>query len=227
MNRLRRIAIVGAESTGKSWLAQELAAALQARGERAHWVPETLRAWCDREGRTPLAHEQLPIAQHQAAAVMAITEGTVIADTTPLVTAIYSHHFFADESLYPMALEHQRQYQLTLVTGLDIAWQAHWMRDHPAARAQVDSRMRQALEKADIGYRVVYGQGLARLNNALLALGLAAEDETVWQQRQRAQYALNDGRTPWSCEKCSDPECEHRLFSGLISRASGGPSVQG
>ena len=24
----------------------------------------------------------------------------------------------------------------------------------------------------------------------------------------------------WDCEKCSDPECEHRLFSALASRGS-------
>lgn len=226
MSRLLRIAIVGAESTGKSWLARELTAALQARGQAAHWVPETLRTWCEREGRTPLPHEQAPIAQAQAAAVMSITEGTVIADTTPLVTAVYSHQLFADESLYPMALEHQRHYQQTLVTGLDIAWEAQWLRDHPSARAHIDTRVRQALETAGIGYRVVYGQGLDRLNNALLALGLATEDAALWQQRQSAQFALNEGRTPWNCEKCSDPDCEHRLFSGLIARA-GGPSMQG
>ena len=227
MSSLQRIAIVGAESTGKSWLARELCATLQARGERACWVPEVLRTWCEEKGRTPLPHEQLPIANAQAEAVMAIAEGTVISDTTPLMTAIYSHHLFADESLYPMALEHHRQYQLTLVTGLDIAWEAQWLRDHPGVRGPIDTRVRQALEKAGIGYRVVYGQGLARLNNALLALGLAAEDEAVWRQRQSAQFALNEGRTPWNCEKCSDPECEHRLFTGLIARAGGGPSVQG
>jgi nicotinamide riboside kinase len=226
MSPLLRVAIVGAESTGKSWLARELTATLQARGERAQWVPETLRTWCEREGRTPLPHEQWPIAQAQAEAVMAIAEGTVIADTTPLVTAVYSHQLFADESLYPMALEHQRQYQMTLVTGLDIAWEAQWLRDHPAARGHIDTRVRQALERAGIGYRVVYGQGLDRLNNALLALGLATEDAALWRQRQSAQFALNEGRTPWNCEKCSDPDCEHRLFTGLLARP-GGPSMQG
>ena len=53
---------------------------------------------------------------------------------------------------------------------------------------------------------------------ALLALGLPGEDETAWHTRQNAQYALNEGRTPWLCEKCSDPDCEHRLFTGLLQR---------
>jgi len=219
MSALRRIAIVGAESTGKSWLAQTLTEVLSARGESVQWVHEHLRTWCAREGRTPLPHEQLPIAQAQAAAVLSIASGTVIADTTPLMTAIYSHHLFGDKSLYPMALEHQRLYHLTLVTGLDIPWVADGLqRDGPHVRSPIDTRVRQALTQTGLGFRVVYGRGLARLNNALLALGLAPEDEATWQGRTSAQFALNRGHTAWLCEKCSDPDCEHRLFTGLLQR---------
>lgn len=218
MSTLRRIAIVGAESTGKSWLARAIADVLRARGETVHAVEEHLRHWCEREGRTPLAHEQPSIAQAQAQAVLAIPSGTVIADTTPLVTAVYSHQLFADESLYPMALAHQRLYDMTLVTGLDIRWEAQWLRDSPEGRVPIDGLLREALTRSALDFRVIYGQGLTRLNNALLALGLDAEDEAAWQRRESAQFALNEGRTPWLCEKCSDPDCEHRLFTGLLQR---------
>ena len=139
MSALRRIAIVGAESTGKSWLAHTLTALLRERGDKVHWVEEHLRHWCEREGRTPLAHEQRAIAQAQADAVLAFQTGTVIADTTPLVTAVYSHQLFADEGLYAMALAHQRLYDLTLVTGLDIAWEAQWLRDSAQTRVPIDA----------------------------------------------------------------------------------------
>ena len=62
------IAIVGAESTGKTQLAADLAQALSHHtGRRVAWVPEMLRSWCERTGRTPQAHEQAPIlrAQHE------------------------------------------------------------------------------------------------------------------------------------------------------------------
>lgn len=217
MSTLRRIAIVGAESTGKSWLARSLTQVLRARGEIAHGIEEHLRMWCGREARTPEPHEQRAIAQAQADAVMAADSGTVIADTTPLMTAIYSHHLFADDSLYPMALAHQRLYDLTLVTGLDLPWVADGLqRDGPHVRGPIDALVRQSLVDAGLDFRVIYGQGLARLNNALLALGMAPEDESTVQYRQSAQFALNQGRTPWSCETCSDPQCEHRLFTGLL-----------
>ena len=216
MSTLRRIAIVGAESTGKSWLARTLTELLRERGETAHWAEEHLRHWCEREGRTPKLHEQAAIAQAQADAVLAISSGTVIADTTPLVTAVYSHQLFADEGLYAMALAHQRLYDLTLVTGLDIQWEAQWLRDSAQARLPIDAKLRDALGRSGIAFRVIYGQGLARLNNALLAMGLPPENEADWQRRESAQFALNEGRTPWLCEKCSDPDCEHRLFTGLL-----------
>jgi len=63
---------------------------------------------------------------------------------------------------------------------------------------------------------VIYGAGPSRLANALLALGLPAPDARAQQTREQAQFDLNRGRTPWSCEKCSDPDCEHKLFTGLL-----------
>jgi nicotinamide riboside kinase len=219
MSRVQRIAILGAESTGKSWLAKALAGVMQSRGLSVHKVDEALRHWCEREGRTPLAHEQLDIAQAQAQAATRIPQGVVISDTTPLMTAVYSHLLFSDESLYPMALAHQALFDQTLVTGLDLPWVADVLqRDGPHVRGPVDTLVRQALERAGIAYRVVYGQGHQRLNNALLALGLPGEDEAARMTRENAQFAINEGRTVWQCNECSDPECEHKLFTGLLAK---------
>ena len=225
-NSLTRIALLGAESTGKTQLGLALALALRARGQEVHLVSEYLRTWCDAQGRTPEPHEQARIAQQQADAVLQHTSGTVIADTTPLMTAVYSHKLFNDESLYAMAAAHQRLYDMTLMTGLDLPWVADGLqRDGPQVREPVDALVRAALQSARVAYKVVYGQGEERLNNALLALGwddkvanplrhpmMSAAQTT----RTQAQYALNRGRTAWACDKCSDAECEHRLFTDLL-----------
>ena len=84
-----------------------------------------------------------------------------------------------------------------------------------AAQQQADTALRAQLQALALPFRVVYGEGAAQLNHALLALGLTA-DEAAQAQREAAQFDLNRGRTPWSCERCSDPECEHRLFTGLL-----------
>jgi hypothetical protein len=108
-----------------------------------------------------------------------------------------------------------------LVTGLDLPWVADGLqRDGPHVRGPVDTLVRQALERAGIAYRVVYGQGHQRLNNALLALGLPGEDDIARTTRENAQFAINEGRTVWQCNECSDPECEHKLFTGLLAKRS-------
>ncbi len=84
-----------------------------------------------------------------------------------------------------------------------------------AAQRQADTALRAQLQALNLPFQVVYGEGSERLNNALLALGLTT-DEAAQVQRAAAQFDLNRGRTPWSCEKCSDPDCEHRLFTGLL-----------
>lgn len=85
-----------------------------------------------------------------------------------------------------------------------------------AEQHQADVQLRTRLQVLAVPFRVVYGDGAELLNNALLALGLSA-DQATQAQREGAQFALNRGRTPWSCEKCSDPDCEHRLFTGLLT----------
>ena len=210
-----RIALLGAESTGKTRLTQELARHLQDPGRSVAVVPEVLREWCGQQGRTPRQDEQYAIAQEQARRVDAATADIVIADTTPLMIAIYSDMLFADTSLYNFAITHQRSYDLTLVTGLDLPWVADGLqRDGQHVREPVDALLRAALERARVNYKVVYGTGPQRLDNALLAVPGSGNTRTGVQ-----------GNGAWSCDKCSDPECEHRLFTGLLrSKAAGRPS---
>ena len=219
-----RVALLGAESTGKTQLVLALAAALRAQGQTVHVVPEYLRQWCDEHARTPQVHEQIAIAQHQAQAVLQFTSGIVLADTTPLMTAVYSHFIFQDTSLYAMALAHQQLYDMNLLTGLDLPWVADGLqRDGPQAREPVDTLLRQALQQASLPHKVVYGSGDERVQNALLALGWASDRASadasggVLRVRQDSQYGLNRGRTAWVCENCSDADCEHTLFSRLMS----------
>jgi nicotinamide riboside kinase len=218
-----RVALVGAESTGKSWLIQALAGVLRARGHAVHTVDEVLRQWCDRAGRTPQRQEQMAIAQQQAQAAQPpgqpAPDAWLLSDTTPLMTAVYSHLLFEDESLYPMALAHQTLYDITLITGLDLPWVADGLqRDGPQMRGPVDTLVRQALERSGLAYRVVYGQGPRRLNNALLALGLEGEDAAAQETREQGQFAINQGRSVWQCNDCSDPACEHKLFTGMLAK---------
>jgi nicotinamide riboside kinase len=167
-----KIAILGPESTGKTQLAQSLSAHWNAQGQSALWVPEVLREWCNREGRTPQPHEQSDICREQAARVLqASAVDWLIADTTPLMTAIYSELLFADCTLYDFALEHQRHYDLTLVMGLDLPWVADGLqRDGAHVREPVDRLLRAALDEGGLAYQVIHGSGEQRTAAALDAI---------------------------------------------------------
>jgi nicotinamide riboside kinase len=212
----RRIALLGAESTGKSSLATALAANLHDRGVNAVAVPEVLREWCTRAGRTPRPDEQLAIAQEQESRVdaAAASADLVIADTTALMVATYAGMLFPDGALYRFAIERQRGYDATLVTGLDIAWASDGLqRDASHPRESVDALLREHLQRHGIAFHVVYGQGPQRLQSALQALAAAG---LLPRDLHQGDAAGGAGRPwVWLCDKCSDPACEHRLFRQL------------
>lgn len=212
------VAIVGAESSGKSTLAQALQQRLsQAHGIDCALVGEWLRDWCDREGRTPRADEQAAIAAEQARLIDAAAREhqLVVCDTTPLMTAIYSEFIFADLSLYPAALRFQRRCTISLLTALDLPWVADGLqRQSAAVQAPIDALIRRSLLEAGVPWAPISGVGDARVEAALdvltpvlAAAGRPAGLFSRLQNRQAAQKPWI-----WTCEHCDLPECEHRLM---------------
>ena len=224
MNDAFIVAIVGAESTGKTRLARELSDALSLHtGLRSTWVPEALREWCDARGRTPRADEQAAIAAEQHARIdaAASVHEIVVADTTALMTAVYSRLLFGDESLRAYAVQQQRRCALTLLTALDLPWQADGLqRDGPHVRAPVDALVRQWLIEHELEWSVVGGTGPQRTQAALDAVAprLRARGTpgrglfTRLAERNAAPLAR-----PWFCETCDSPECEHALLQQRLS----------
>lgn len=203
------ITLLGAESTGKTTLALALGTALAGRGERVAVVAEYLREFCEREGRTPRSDEQHGIAAEQTRriAAAAAAHEVVIADTSALMIAVYSDQVFGDLGLYAEALAGHARADLTLLTALDLPWQADGLqRDGPQVREPVDAKVRAALARASLGCSVVFGQGEERLANALAAVERArTSGEALTERRQRWH---------WVCERCGDADCErHRLPS--------------
>lgn len=217
-----RIAIVGAESTGKTGLAAALSGRIaELTGLRCTWVGEHLRAWCDAHGRTPRQDEQAGIAAQQQMLIeaAAAAHDVVVCDTTPLMTAVYSERIFGDRSLQPDAVALQRRSALTLLTALDIPWQPDGLqRDGPHVREPVDGIIRRLLIDSALPWALVAGQGTARLESALDAVApLLRQHATLattpgnglfsrLADREAAQPAWR-----WTCENCDSPACEHQL----------------
>jgi nicotinamide riboside kinase len=209
MSRGFVIALLGAESTGKTTLADALVQALRGEGRSVGGVGEYLREFCDQQQRTPHQHEQAGIAarQTQRIAEAACDFDVVVADTTALMIAVYSDKVFGDTGLYAAAIDAHRACGLTLVTALDLPWQADGLqRDGPQVREPVDAMLRAALARAGMGYSVVAGRGPARLDTALkavrhaLALPSATDESTTGSRWQ------------WVCERCGDVDYERHLL---------------
>jgi nicotinamide riboside kinase len=207
----RCIAIVGAESTGKSTLAAALVPALrQQLGQRVALVGEVLREWCQNTGRTPRADEQAAIVrmQHERIDAAAAAHEIVVCDTTALMTAVYSRLLFNDGSLEERALALHARMAATLLTALDLPWVADGhQRDGAHVRAPVDALLRALLHRRGLPYAVVTGVGEARLQQALAAL------EPLWRETPRGSSAAGAAG----------------LFTGLADRTRRGrpDTVQG
>lgn len=169
----RLICLIGAECTGKTTLAQALAAQLGGL-----WVPEYLRQFTAEQGRTPQHTEQTHILQQQLRLQDATLEQArqqrsawVFCDTAPLLTAVYSDCVFADASLYPQAHVLHARYALTLLLEPDLPWVADGLqRDGAVVRAAVQARIEGALRDDARPFVRIAGTGAARLQAALDAV---------------------------------------------------------
>ena len=222
------VAICGAESTGKSTLLRELQERLAQHGVAHAVVPETLRAWCERHQRLPVASEQAGIAQAHAQAIVdrvrdvqtqrmqtrAGPWGVLLADTSPLTTALYSQYHFQDTQGLDACLQFERGFSQRLLLGLDLPWVADgpW-RDGPSHQAAFDRLLREQLHAHTLAHQVIYGQGEQRSQAAWLALQAQLKPPSV-QDRRAA------GRWRAACDCCADPACEWALFNGLFRPAS-------
>lgn len=167
---VQRVAILGAESSGKS----TLAAALATRHGTV-WVPEYLREFVDVHQRVPFEADQAHIAgmqverEHEAARR---ARAYLFCDTTPFMTALYSRFYWhrVDEATASLAATHA--YALTLVTAPDTPWEPDGLqRESAQVRQYVHEQVLATLAARGIAHTVVHGPLAARLQqvDALLA----------------------------------------------------------
>jgi NadR type nicotinamide-nucleotide adenylyltransferase len=161
---LKRIAILGAESTGKSTLAPALAARYGTL-----WVPEYLREFVETRQRVPFEHDQPAIARTQRAredAMAASPEARrfLFCDTTPLMTAVYSRVYWGRVPPELLEMEAAHDYAATLVAGLDLPWVPDGLqRESEEVRRQVHECLLEVLRERGIPFTLLEGDLPQRL----------------------------------------------------------------
>nr|WP_315381822.1 AAA family ATPase [uncultured Sphingomonas sp.] len=165
---VRRVVLLGGESTGKSTLAAALAARLG-----TCWVPEYGRELWELRGGDLRFDDLLAIAREQIAreeAALETATGWVVCDTSPLVTMFYCETMFGrvDPELRMLA---GRRYDATLLCAGDFPFVQDGTRQDTAFRDRQNAWYRAQLDHAGTPYRTVRGTVGARVEHALRDLG--------------------------------------------------------
>lgn len=165
---LNKIAITGPESTGKSWLANQLA-----RYYQAVWVPEYAREYLGQIHRPyKLADvEAIAAGQIKAVEVAALSSKTkVFSDTEALVCKIWAEVVYGTCPKSIEDLLQKQSFDYYLLCDIDLPWEPDPMREHPHRRAELFERYKKALNELGWPYAVVSGQDNIRLENAVRML---------------------------------------------------------
>jgi nicotinamide riboside kinase len=138
-SRNYRIALLGAESSGKTTLATDLTAALRDNGYNAGMVPEYLRTWCQENSRLPGFDDQVVILEGQLALedAAAAEFDVLVCDPAAITTGFYSLEYFGSDLHLDSELLHR--YDQIFLCDIDFPWQPDPLRDSEATRKHMHS----------------------------------------------------------------------------------------
>lgn len=169
----RRIVLVGAESTGKTTLAESLAAATG-----SVWVPEHGRWYW--EGRRYRADQswtsdefgRIATAQHRLADDLArqATNGLVIADTDALVTAVWHERYLGWPDDRIAARAAATPPALYLLCDDDFGWVQDGTRESEGWRGEMQRRIRDRVRASGVPSLTLTGPHERRLVAAISAI---------------------------------------------------------
>ena len=165
MATLTRICLIGAESTGKSALAEELAASL-----KTVWVPEFAREYVLKVQRQLDYFDVFPIARGQMQnedRVLANARGIVILDTDLLSTVAYSRHYFGVCPEWVEQTARERLADLYLFMNVDVPWVGDPARDPKAKRDDIHAEFLKVLDEFGAKYQLISGGWDERRERAL------------------------------------------------------------
>jgi NadR type nicotinamide-nucleotide adenylyltransferase len=166
---VRRVALVGTESVGKTTLARRLAEVFD-----TVWVPEYGRLYCeDRDALSLGLADMDAIAWGQATwedEAAARANRVLICDTELHTTCVWSDVVVGRRSALLDAAARARRYDLILLLDHDVPWVKDDVRVLDRRRAEFTARLRAELEAARRPYVVIRGDHAERERAAIDAV---------------------------------------------------------
>ena len=162
---IKRIAITGPESTGKSQLAEELAKHYQTL-----WVAEYAREYLEKINRSYNYDDILQIAKEQLNrenSAVKNANNVIFCDTDFTVTKIWCEFKYKQchQWINEQFLHHK--YDLYLLCDTDLLWEFDTQRENPNEREELFQIYYNTLIKAGFPFVVINGIGEDRLKNAI------------------------------------------------------------
>ncbi|SNS08082.1 nicotinamide-nucleotide adenylyltransferase, NadR type [Belliella buryatensis] len=164
---IKRIVVIGPESTGKSTLSQALAAAFD-----EPWVMEFARVYIERLERPYQYEDLLEIAKGQLREEDAKSKRAkkmLFIDTDLHVLKVWSEHKYGKTDPWIIGQIAQRKYDLYLLTDVDLPWEEDSQREHPQPemRAYLFEQYHQLIKDSGVPYAIIKGKYDERFVNAL------------------------------------------------------------
>ncbi|MFA6058426.1 MAG: ATP-binding protein [Taibaiella sp.] len=168
---IKRVVIIGPESTGKSTLTRQLAAHFG-----TGYADEYAREYLENLGRVYTQDDMLLIAwgqlQQEDKAVAAAQNGIVFLDTDLHVVKVWSESKYGtceEEILKQIAVRH---YDLYILTHIDMPWQEDPLREHPEPemRAHFFNIYNDIVQESNVPFVMVNGNEEERLQAAIKAM---------------------------------------------------------
>ena len=162
---LKRIAITGPESTGKSWLAEKLAVYY-----KTNMVSEYARVFFQNKEYKYTVDDIVTMAKAQLKdeeRIASVSTNYLFCDTDLLVMKIWSKVVFNDVPEWIEKQVREHSYDLYLLCYPDIVWKPDFLRSNPHDRQFLFDLYVNELEQNNFNYRIVKGIGDQRIKNAI------------------------------------------------------------
>jgi NadR type nicotinamide-nucleotide adenylyltransferase len=168
-SQIKKIAVVGPESTGKSTMSAYLATYYT-----TVWVPEFAREYCEKLTEPPTWQDEVNMFYGQLALeeeYLPKANKLLICDTTFITVKIWSDYTFGCSPQEVLDELPKRIYDLYLLLDIDLPWEEDPLRDFPHLREHFMEVWHKELEQLNANYVVISGVGQERCQNAVAAIG--------------------------------------------------------
>lgn len=165
---IRKIAVVGPESTGKSTMSEYLA-----KYYNTVWVPEYARGYCEKLTEPPTWQDEINMFYGQLALekeYLPKANGLLICDTTFITVKIWSDYTFgrSPQEVLDELLVHP--YDLYLLLSIDLPWEEDPLRDFPHMREHFMDVWYKELNALNANYVLISGTGQDRYDSAVVEI---------------------------------------------------------